>query len=844
MLTGCSNNGLYQDMEACDGYEDIKVMWDMFVSLHPPPDTPSSVNKIADSDSTRFLGFDIHYTYFFSHHPLRKSESAGSFQNLLTWADSMKKRKRTKRCKNGSGTPLQCNLPTLIEALRNSKGLNQPRFLKTLYAFLVQLSSHCCSSSSCSASSTDFTHLCDALFGELCKQFQQLFAALTDVSSVSPSQQSQLLSSICATSEEFTLLLRCCLVTVMLPQHDQNLALDKWMFILSNFKRLCSLDVVRVELNEEIEFRRSLFQKSTTCNGLTSTVAEDFVAFLSFVKPSDACLPLLYALLEVLADEFLVHKSLRENLIQFDYLSSRDMLFANHSSNGDVRNVMELMANHFILSFSNEKVCDSILDRLSWHHRLDWKVSQLGLDQGVLLLLDSTFLSAPDIFQAHLVLIVSEAIGIDQGCMSTAPDVRLINCYLSAFQRSVILYTRHIYALHLDGESFGASGHESRVHGKSLHPAFDLFIRPETRHHFNRLLSKLDDYWHSWTKNVTIRTKAELVSTSFAYVEEIQDLFVDLCKEKMLSFIQALIMAASEEVTDCTPCEKVHASLPHIFLATSILKTMNGSLLQALRCLVKSGKVGNLKLLKDYPSSKEYDFIVCIISCFKKMNDCLPMPRHPLVRDLLQGSKIKRRESKQMLLHFSCLLSFGFRYKLDFLVKGCIFTLMTLLNLIIFEDGHLNAISPLLVYLSGASANPVHGNLDETQGQPQSIRKSSHLVASKFQKIQTLISSQSSPRSSTHIVAEDSNDEAPAMHTQEETCSGEMYFNCVFENSEKPSDVDDLSDFIEYKPGKDYSKWLKARKKYRKWKVQKMAVLRWEKRKHLIFYGGWGRPVS
>ncbi|CAM8910898.1 unnamed protein product [Rhodiola kirilowii] len=82
---------------------------------------------------------------------------------------------------------------------------------------------------------------------------------------------------------------------------------------------------------------------------------------------------------------------------------------------------------------------------------------------------------------------------------------------------------------------------------------------------------------------------------------------------------------------------------------------------------------------------------------------------------------------------------------------------MTLLNLIIFEDGHLNALSPLLVYLSGASADSFQGNLDETQ----SIRKSSHLVALKFQKIQTFFSSsQSSPRLSTNIVSEDSDDEA------------------------------------------------------------------------------------
>uniref|UniRef100_A0A7N0UAY1 DUF7812 domain-containing protein n=2 Tax=Kalanchoe fedtschenkoi TaxID=63787 RepID=A0A7N0UAY1_KALFE len=470
------------------------------------------------------------------------------------------------------------------------------------------------------------------------------------------------------------------------------------------------------------------------------------------------------------------------------------------------------------------------MEMLYWHNRMDKRVPELGMNQCVLLLLDSTFLSAPAIFQSHLILMASEAIGIDSAFTSAAPDVRLNNCYLLAFERSVILYTRHIYDLHIDGDSLGILRPDSCVQRNMLRPDFDLFIRPTTRYHVDRLLSKLDDYWDYWKKNITLRTKSELLSISFTYIEEHQRLFFGACKEKMLSFIRALITVASEEVTDFISYEKVHASLPHLFLTASILKSMNASLLQALRCLEKRSKVGNLKLLKDFLDGKEYDFIVHVISSFEKLNECLPVPRHPSIHDLLQGSKTKHTESKQMLLHFYGFLALGFRYKLEFLVKSCIFTLMTLMNLVIFEDGHLDALHPVLAYLSGYSADLFLGKLDETQAHTQSIRRSSHVVASKFQKIHTLFLSQSHPSATTHV-PEISNDTSTSMHMEEETCSGKIYLNCVFENSSKPSDVEDLSDFIECKRGKNYSKWLKEREKYRKWRVQKLAVLRWEKRK-------------
>lgn len=67
-----------------------------------------------------------------------------------------------------------------------------------------------------------------------------------------------------------------------------------------------------------------------------------------------------------------------------------------------------------------------------------------------------------------------------------------------------------------------------------------------------------------------------------------------------------------------------------------------------------------------------------------------------------------------------------------------------------------------------------------------------------------------------------------------ESCDGKMFLNCVVENRGKISDFDDLAAFIECKPGRDYSSWLKERQKYRKWKNEKMAVLRWKRKKRTL----------
>lgn len=70
----------------------------------------------------------------------------------------------------------------------------------------------------------------------------------------------------------------------------------------------------------------------------------------------------------------------------------------------------------------------------------------------------------------------------------------------------------------------------------------------------------------------------------------------------------------------------------------------------------------------------------------------------------------------------------------------------------------------------------------------------------------------------------------------EETCSGRIFLKCRLEREDEPSDFDELADFIECKQGRDYSCWLKNRRRYRKFKTDKLAVFSWRKRKRTWKY--------
>ncbi|KAL7263555.1 hypothetical protein ACSBR1_001670 [Camellia fascicularis] len=743
---------------------------------------------------------------------------------------------------NSHNSPPSQLIQNLLSAIQAPQGLKPP-LLKSLYYLLIHLSSNppTCypragtDSTFCSngigqygikVSFEDICSLSDISFKELSKMFRQFLSVLPDVSASQSPGQSRMQVDIRATAEQLNLLLRCCMVLLNLLVADQYRLLENGQVLLDILRELCSQNLTNRNDNNTISFEKVYHKYIYNDNDCSTSFTEDIVASLHFMEPVDLRLHYLCTMLEVFADELLVRGQLREYFKLIDSRSSTNRkLFMCHSSHGDIGSVIEVLSTHFCLSLPDEQAFENFLNRLFWLPGEDFRAPEVSLTAVLVLLLNPSMLCAPKFLQAHLISMASDTIGM--GLENMKPDVRLMDCYLSAFERSVILYLKHMSTLQMND---CPSGDEDSVlkfstYGGNSQPSFESYVKTDTRKKINDLISKLDHSWQSRLHNMLLRKKSDLATSSIAYIKESKHIVDASFRDEILSNLSCIILKAFSDEVDSTALYASGDTSPQdIYLLASILKLMSCSLLQAICCLMHNGNLGCLKTLKDFSSCKEYDSIVRIISCFQQFNICLPIQK-PLY-GLMETHPTQHKESKLMLLHFLGLLSLSFCTGLDFLVKGCISTIVTLMNLFVFEGGNLDALR-FVDRLEPISSGSPHDNVQEVD------QSSSLVVASKFQKIQTLyLSENGQAETSTNSSGKDNMQCVVSIEEEkEETCNGEIYLKCILKTGEKQSEFDDLVDFVECKRGKDYSDWLKDRQRYRKWKCEKMAVLRWKKKK-------------
>ncbi|GAV69580.1 hypothetical protein CFOL_v3_13081 [Cephalotus follicularis] len=754
-----------------------------------------------------------------------------------------------KTCSCSDSSPPIFQFHNLIASIRSPEGLKSP-IMKKMYLMLVHLSSSDPESWFKGEVNSDYLdiefnqhgfhlkfgelfHLFDILFQQLDEMFNQFFSALACGEDNWPFLG------------ELTLLLRCCMVCLCLLVLDQNLLIEKARVLFMAISRLISIDLTERNGTDSLSFKGAFSRKcSYVYDNCTTSIAEDFVASISFLEPSDQCCTFVCSLLEVVADEFLVHKSLREYFMLIDSLCPTiGMHFICHSGHGDIGCVLEVIFAHFSLSILDGRAFENFLNRLFWHHGEDSRVPEMSLPAAMSLLLNPIILSAPKMFQAYLFIFIAEVIGINMSSKNMQPDLSLLDCYLSAFERSVILYTRHMSSLHIDGNPMGGNGSsiKSSMLGSSCQLTFESYLRPATRDKICDLVNKSNKLCNMYISNTSSRTKSDLVVASISYTKESLNMFDQSCKDEILSILRCLISkGSSDDVGDTLLLPKDDTSLQDICLLASILKLMSCSILQAMLCIRCSGNLDSRITPCDPSSCKEYEVLIGMANCFKQFDVRLPIQK--FLFDTMETHPMRHKDSKYMLLHFSGLLSLSYNHGIDFLVKNCIFTVITLLNLFLIKEGDLDVMGPLL----GAGSLSFLSKDSEKIGEALVNRKSSKTIASKFQKIQTLYtrmdSSTSVPKRLQHEYSSALESATVPNHVDcaveieeeiEESSSGEIFLHCV---GAQRSDFDDLADFIKCKPGRDYSDYLKGRQTYRKWKHEKVAVLRWKKKKNTWKY--------
>ncbi|KAL2325053.1 hypothetical protein Fmac_024111 [Flemingia macrophylla] len=611
----------------------------------------------------------------------------------------------------------------------------------------------------------DLRSVCETLFDQLNSTFAQFCSALRLRHRARRPRLRKVL-------ENLSLVLRCCLLLTTLTHSDQKFLLLKCRFLLRILKSFLSPHLVQGDL-------------------------------------SDSNRPFLCALLEVFADELLRHQSLRRYLMIADSVSSDcEKLFGCHFNHGDIASVLEVISTHFILSVSNEKAFENFTTKLFLRRDKDFRFPELGLVPSVMLLLDPVVLSAPKMIQAHIISIVSEAIGSGSSSEISAPDM---NCYLTALQKSVILYNMHVSCLQIDGFYVELKCSYNSYPLERDQPTFESYIQQGTRNKLDQVLLRSDNSWDSYQCKMSCKTKPDLLAEYTAFLKEREYIFADSCRDVTTSILDCIIRQAfSQDATeDALYNIKESISTQDICLLASILKLMSVSLLQAIKYISNSDDSDCLKTMQSVSVREKYDFLINIINHFQQLKFCLPIQTF-LYDNVMKTQQSNYKVSKSMLVHFIGLLYLSFSNGFDLLAKGCISVLMALMYLLVFEEG--DSIS--LESLRGLSLRPCSEIPSDKSGKGARNKRSVCKVAAEFCRIRPC---NLRTDSFTSYNVEDG---------REKTCNGEMFLNCMLGNAKKLSYYDELADFLECKTGKNYSKWLNNRQIYRQWRCQKKKDLR------------------
>ncbi|KAF6135348.1 hypothetical protein GIB67_027222 [Kingdonia uniflora] len=183
-------------------------------------------------------------------------------------------------------------------------------------------------------------------------------------------------------------------------------------------------------------------------------------------------------------------------------------------------------------------------------------------------------------------------------------------------------------------------------------------------------VTKLSDPWH----HPVSETKSDLMDASVLCVKQNEHINEDCHRDEIVSFVNFIIsrtLYSGQGSTLLTNSGEV--TQEDIVLLASMIDLMSSSLLQTVRS-------GCQNTLNENSCFKEYEFIIGIISCFRQFSVSPP------IRKLLSCAA-KHKESKLMLIHFVDLLLYSFAKGLEVLRNVCIFMIMTVMNLFIFEEG-------------------------------------------------------------------------------------------------------------------------------------------------------------
>ena len=383
--------------------------------------------------------------------------------------------------------------------------------------------------------------------------------------------------------------------------------------------------------------------------------------------------------LQVILDDMSADRQFRERIAMLYTFASAE---GNQStcSSIHIESMLDVITAHFILSISGEQFLETFTQSLTWTKKETFCDPELSLSAATSLVKDP-LMSPPMLLRAHMISLVSEVIGICDSHDVTR-NIRYTE-YLSVFRDSVIMYCEHMSKLLRDPSD---SPYKLR---RSSRRAVKPHFHSEIYDKVNFMLGSCDSSWRAHVGNIAAEAKSKLEIDAITYLKTNMFIFDKSSRDEAFSFLSSLIIGViSSEADEIVYLKIKKLTMQEFCLLASILKLMSCSLLRA----TSLNKRFSLELSskRNDEASPRCHSVVGIMSCIVEYDLHVPVQVQQLMDNTLKPCHATPDDSKSkmILMHFAGLLSLCKVIGLNFLLKGCLFTIMVFLNML-FEEGGL-----------------------------------------------------------------------------------------------------------------------------------------------------------
>lgn len=463
---------------------------------------------------------------------------------------------------------------------------------------------------------------------------------------------------------------------------------------------------------------------------------------------------------------------------------------------GELHVVLELMSHHFISSVQGEGGFEQFLSALSWSGKAAEGTPEIGLLGAISLVHRGCLFSMPVVVQAHFVLLASRCVGNGD-----------LDPHLLAFENAMNAYLRYLPAL---GVFYRTSGVISPLSYFAKKRPFNSCIQDTTNQKLSCQISRLLSFCKLHSDDDLHTNERDIFDIAVRFIEENQHLVHEQFRQQVVIDVKRIV----SNILGCAKQKEMHELdvivSEEIICLAAVLRLMGSSFLQILYC-IRQMRVADGRKNENYLSlCKVYSFISEAIRLLG-LYEANELHRHDLFGMI--GKPVDReRASMLMLAHFTSLLVCCLRMRFGFLWKGCIIMMMVAMNLLIVEEEILG------LCLGGSKDSAISSIDQEANLKDFARRKSSTVVALQFSNLQKV-----------HIQDEVRHDfgEGSRLGTLRRCKSRDgggdvrSFFECLPEYKRNSSEWNDIKDFVECKPGMDYSNWWMQHKKFKKYMDKK-----------------------